>query len=370
MADVPRPGGRVTLPGGAVVSRLGIGCWPIGGPAHNLGMPMGWSTADDKQAITGLERAFVLGANLFDTADVYGHGRSERLLGTVLDGIPREQFAVTSKVGYFTEPDAAHAYDPGHMRRQLEQTLANLRVDYLDVYALHNANFGPGDVHLSAAVETLRAFQAEGLIRAVGMRGPHRYAPERLSTVPGEREDKHQRFRRHFAQVRPDVLAVRDNLLTPQPASGGIREFATQHAVTVLLNKPLGQGLLSGKHTPQQPPSFGDGDHRSRKRWFTPHALEILAPYLDEIRDRFGPARGDLVHTAIGYCLQRWPGAGVLVGFTTVEQVEQNLACPANGLSVEDLVFLASVGQRAQQALDRGGEVFADEAAPAEEVDS
>jgi aryl-alcohol dehydrogenase-like predicted oxidoreductase len=193
------------------------------------------------------------------------------------------------------------------------------------------------------------------------MRGPHRYAPERRTTTPGEREDKHQRFRRHFAEVRPDVLAVRDNLLTPQPVSGGIRQFAADHSVTVLVNKALGQGLLSGKHTPKKPPVFGNGDHRSRKRWFTPPALSVLGPYLDEIRDRFGPSPMHLVHAALGYCLQRWPGAGVLVGFTTAEQVEQNLACPPDGLSPDDLVFLADIGRRAQQALDRGGEVFADE---------
>ncbi|WP_031074398.1 aldo/keto reductase [Streptomyces sp. NRRL WC-3742] len=368
MDDIQRPGGSMTLPGGTVVSRLGVGCWPIGGPAHNLDLPMGWSSADDKQAVAGLERAFALGANLFDTADVYGLGHSERLICLALGGIPRRKYALTSKVGYFTEPNAAHAYEPRHMRRRLEHTLTNLGTDYLDVYSLHNANFGPDDAYLSAAVEALRSFQAEGLIRAVGMRGPHRYAPERVGVAPSSQEDKHQRFRRHFQLVQPDVLAVRDNLLTPRSSTGGIHEFAAAYGVTVLVNKPLGQGLLTGKHTPLRPPTFGDGDHRSRKRWFTAPALKILAPYLDEIRVRFGRTSDALVHAALGYCLQTWPGAGVLVGFTTVEQVQQNLACPGNSLAVEDLLFLADVGSRAQQALSSTGKVFTDESAAIGEV--
>ncbi|WP_316521157.1 aldo/keto reductase [Kitasatospora brasiliensis] len=356
-----RPGGSLTLPGGATVARLGVGCWPIGGPAHNLGMPMGWSTADDHQAITGLDRAFDLGANLFDTADVYGHGHSEQLLGYFLSGIPRGEFAVTSKVGYYTEPGADHAMDPAHLRRRLETTLQRLGVDHLDVYSLHNSNFGPGDMYLEDAVAALRAFQAEGLIRAVGMRGPHRFAPERLTTEPGQREDKHARFRRHFAAIRPDVLAVRDNLLTPPSATDGIREFSEAHAVTVIVNKALGQGLLTGKHTAAAPPAFADGDHRQRKAWFSEPALAVLGPHLDEIRRRLGDGLHTLPHAALAYCLRRWPGAAVLTGFTTATQIEQNLTCDPARLTTDDLLFLADVGRRAQQALDGLGEVFTDE---------
>ncbi len=69
---------------GLSVSVLGVGCWPIGGPATNLGLPMGWSTADDDASLRGLLRAFELGATLFDTADVYGLAHSERLLDTVI----------------------------------------------------------------------------------------------------------------------------------------------------------------------------------------------------------------------------------------------------------------------------------------------
>ncbi|MFJ8442790.1 aldo/keto reductase [Kitasatospora griseola] len=361
MTTRTRPGGPLTLPGGTTVARLGVGCWPIGGPAHNLGMPMGWSTADDHQALAGLHRALDLGANLFDTADVYGRGRSEQLLGTALRDIPRGDFAVTSKVGYYTEPGAHHAMDPAHLRRRLEGTLLRLGVDYLDVYAFHNSSFGSGDVHLEGAVAALRGFQAEGLIRAVGMRGPHRFAPERR-TAPGEREDKHARFRRQFAAIRPDVLAVRDNLLTPPSATDGIREFAQAHGVTVMVNKPLGQGLLTGKHTPVAPPVFADGDHRQRKAWFAPPALAVLAPHLDEIRDRLGDDPQVLAHAALAYCLRRWPGAAVLTGFTTAAQIGQNLTCDPDRLSADDLLFLADVGRRAQQALDHLGEVFTDEA--------
>ena len=169
-----------TLAGGISVYPVGTGCWAIGGPDCNLGLPMGWSTADDTAALQGLETAWQSGANLFDTADIYGHGHSERLLGHLVSQVPREALVLSSKTGYFSGT-AAHPYLPSAMRRQLETTLENLQTSCLDIYFLHNAEFGTDDQYLDGAVEQMRAFQEQGLIRAIGMRGPHRFATDRLT---------------------------------------------------------------------------------------------------------------------------------------------------------------------------------------------
>jgi methylglyoxal reductase len=351
---------------GLEASALGVGCWAIGGPAVNLDLPMGWSTADDTAALEGLARAFELGATLFDTADVYGLGHSERLLGRFLRQVPREQVMVASKVGYF-RGTATNAYQPLHLRHQLEQTLENLGTDYLDVYFLHNFDFGPDDAYLPAAIEQMRGFQQAGLIRAVGMRGPHRLATERLTTPKGERGDKHARFRKVFGLVRPEVLAVRYNLLTPDPEPGGpgdIFAFAARHGAGVLVNKPLAQGLLTGKYQPARPPSFGPGDHRLRKRWFTSQALAVIQEGLAPLRERFGPRPQDLVRVALRSCLQRAEGAAVLVGFTTPDQVTMNLTCLDAPLTADELAFLRAAMAKLRARLDAAGEVFVDEANP------
>jgi aryl-alcohol dehydrogenase-like predicted oxidoreductase len=344
---------------GPEVSALGVGCWAIGGPAVNLGLPMGWSTADDDASLRGLARAFELGATLFDTADVYGLGHSERLLGRFLQQVPREQVVVCSKVGYF-RGTAANAYQPLHLRHQLEQTLENLGTDYLDVYFLHNFDFGTGDAYLPAAIEQVRGFQAAGLVRAVGMRGPHRLATERLTTPKAARVDKHARFREVFALVRPEVLAVRFNLLTPDDPDD-IFAFAARHGTGVLINKPLAQGLLTGKYDPARRPIFGPGDHRLRKRWFTRQGLGLVHEGLVPLRQRFGERPQDLVRVALRYCLQRAEGAAVLVGFTTPEQVEMNLTCLDAPLTDDELTFVAAAMGELRARLDAAGEVFVDE---------
>lgn len=352
---------RRVLAAGLAVSPVGIGCWAIGGPDHNLGLPMGWSTADDTASLRGLETAYQLGANLFDTADVYGHGRSERLLGHLVRQVARDSLVLSSKVGYFAGT-AAHPYLPSAMRRQLETTLENLQTDHLDIYFLHNSGFGDDDRYLAGAIGQMRAFQAQGLIKAVGMRGPHRFATDRLTVPREQREDKYARFRSLFRDVRPDYLAARFNALTPVPPPGDedIFTFAAAHGASVLINKPLAQGLLTGKFDPGQPPRFEPGDHRLRKAWFAPQALHVIHNGLQPLRDRFGPGPEDLAPVMLGYCLQRASNTAVLAGFTTPEQVTQNLTAPAH-LTQDDVAFIRSTAASIQQQLDAAGEVFLDE---------
>ncbi|MEU1606014.1 aldo/keto reductase [Micromonospora matsumotoense] len=345
---------------GIKVSALGAGCWPLGGPDENLGMPMGWSEIDDSTALAALERAFQRGVTLFDTADVYGHGRSERRLAGLVAQVPRGDVVLTSKVGYFAGT-AAHGYDPRHMRRQLEQTLQNLGVDFLDIYFLHHQDFGPDDRYLEGAVLAMHGFQAEGLVRAIGMRGPHRFALDRLTTTPRLRGDKIARFCGLFDVVNPEVLAVRDNLLTPADRSAGIFALADAHDCGVLVNKPLGQGLLTGSYRPGNGRLFGWGDHRSRKRWFGPEAAAVISAGVDELREVAGTTTADLIRIALWSCLSRSTHAAVLVGFTSADQADMNFGCLGEPPDAVTIAAARAIMSRVQTMLDARGEVFADE---------
>jgi aryl-alcohol dehydrogenase-like predicted oxidoreductase len=342
------------------VPAVGVGCWPIGGPDVNLGMPMGWSTARDVDAHAGLRKAYELGARLFDTADVYGHGRSERLLGGLVEEVLRDQLVLTSKVGYFAGT-AEHGYHPGHMRRQLEKTLENLGTDYLDVYFLHHPDFGEDDQWLPGAVTAMHDFRAEGLIRAIGMRGPHRYAPERLSPSAAARPDKISRFRDVFAAVQPQILAVRDNLLTPAGRTKGVLALAAEHGCGVLFNKPLSQGLLTATYLTGDARTFGDGDHRLRKRWFTPAATALIGQGLRELQQIVGEDPAAIIRVALWSCLSRFEHAAVLVGFTTSTQMEQNLSALTQRPTDEQIRAAREVMGHVQQRLDADGQVFTDE---------
>jgi methylglyoxal reductase len=329
---------RALAQSGIQVSEIGIGCWAIGGADWNLGLPMGWGGTDDQRSLAGLERAYELGANHFDTADVYGHGHSERLLGQLVQRVPRDRIVVGTKVGYFSGT-APNPYHPLNIRHQLEMSLCNLRTDYVDIYYFHNFNFGASREYLDDAVAEMRRFREEGKVKAIGMRGPHRFSLDRAHGTVGQ--DKYEIFFSVAEKVRPDVVQIRFNLLTPSVcAERDVFSWANSHGVGVVINKPLAQGLLLDKYDPLHPPDFEVGDHRRRKRWFGPEGLAVIHRRMSYIRERFGNERSDLVRVALQYCLHQSPNACVVAGVKGPEQVEMNLRAAGRPLLEEDVRFL------------------------------
>ncbi|MGH3976282.1 MAG: aldo/keto reductase [Pseudonocardiaceae bacterium] len=155
-----------------------------------------------------------------------------------------------------------------------------------------------------------------------------------------------------FDQVKPDVLAVRENLLTPPHQSEGIFSFADEHNVGILISKPLGQGLLTGTYRPDVQRAFGAGDHRLRKRWFLPDAIEIINAGLDRVRAIVGPRTEDLIRVALCGCLDRSPNAVVLVGFTNPDQVAMNLGSLSFWPDANEIAAAREIMANIQERLD------------------
>lgn len=329
---------RRVLPGLDVeVSVLGAGCWTIGGQATNHGVPIGWDDVDEDAAYAGLVQAHGLGITLYDTADVYGLGRSERLLGRLLREVHRGELVVSSKVGYFAGT-GPHPYRTAQIRHQLATTLANLGADYLDIYFLHSTDFGENDRYLSDTVDLMHGFREQGLIRAIGMRAPHTFAEQWASSEQPDTATA-ARFLHLFHAIRPTVVTARYNLLSPLYAANetDIFTFARRHNVGVLIKQPLGQGLLLGSYDPDAPPTFSASDHRSQDLRFDAVSLRMLRDRLAPIRARFGSAPAELARVALRYALQHASDAAVLVGFRNAAQVHTNATCLGEPLLPEEI---------------------------------
>jgi len=309
-----------TVPGlDKPVSALGAGCWTIGGPATNRGVPIGWDDVDPEAAYEGLLHAHELGVRLFDTADVYGLGQSERLLGRLLGQVDRDEVVIASKVGYFSGT-ARHPYDPVQMRGQFTTTLANLGTDHLDLYSLHSSDFGPDDEYLDTAVHVLHELREQGVIGAIGMRAPHEFA------VQWARYDHPQgtatrRWLDLFERIRPDVVSTRFNLLSPlyEPDETDVFAFARERGVGVLIKQVLGQGrFLRLQEAPRQ---FSHQDHRSTDPQFRPENLTALRGRLAALRERRGDNPATWLRLCLRHALYHAPEAAVLVGFRDSAQI-------------------------------------------------
>ncbi len=153
---------------GLKVSVVGIGGWPlgglIGGPVGNPRKPVrdeGWSGAVDEETVKMIRRAEEMGVNLIDSAEIYGDGHSEAIIGLATRG-RRDKWVLTSKVrGFYTD-----VADIPHTRKRIteacEGSLRRLQSDYIDLYMLHSR---PHPDCLQAAMETLTQLKKEGKVR-------------------------------------------------------------------------------------------------------------------------------------------------------------------------------------------------------------
>ncbi|MFG2210479.1 aldo/keto reductase [Streptomyces sp. NPDC048638] len=316
---------------------LAAGCRPIGGPAINQGRPSGWAPVDDARALDALLQAHGEGATVFDTADIYGLGHSQRLLGRMLAQVPRDSVRITCTIGAF-KGTGPNAYSALTLNGQVEQSLENLGVKSIDVLTLNHTDFGPRDRYLEDALETLQALREMESVKGIGLRGPSHLRAG--CTAGGDRHRQSAaRFAYLFQRIGPDVIAAPFNALTPPPAPESadgdgdedIFSFARRHRVATMIYKPLAQGLLTGAYTAQT--VFGPEDVRSA---LPAPVLEAVHRGLRPLRERFGPSPSELARVALHYCLRVCPDSLVVTGFSSPQQVAANFGGLSSALSEED----------------------------------
>lgn len=301
---------------GIEVSEIGFGAWGIGGT--NRGS-IAYGPTDDAQSLEALNRAFELGVNFFDTADLYGAGQSDRLLGEAFHA-RRDRVVFASKVGY-TDAKGSSDYSPQQIERVLDESLKRLRTDYLDVYQLHDPPLAILEER-PEILETIRRLKREGKIRAVGISA--RTPDDALIFV--------ERF-------EPDCVQVNFNLTDLRASRNGLFALAAECRVACIIRTPLCFGFLSGEYAADA--NFAEGDHRrlwskeQRELWAKAPAL------FREIAARNGSTSAQL---ALRFCLSYPSVATTIPGMLTSAQVEENAHAGELGpLPAEDLAMMERI---------------------------
>jgi len=287
-----RPLGRT----GLSVSEVGFGAWGIGGNAFGNS----YGPTDDAESTRAIRRAFELGCNFFDTADVYGHGHSETLLGAALHDVRDQVFFATKAGGNFYNRDMRLDFTPGYLRFAVERSLERLRADHIDLLQLHNP-----PINLISARDTyepLEEMKREGLIRFYG-----------VSVHPPEEG---------VAAVQatmPDTVQIVYNLARREAEDTFL---PTAHAanVGVIAREPLANGFLAGRYNAAS--TWERGDIRSRMPRPYVAQLSALGQRVHELAEQSGMTAAQL---ALKFVLDRPEIACAIVGMKTVQQVEENL---------------------------------------------
>ncbi len=286
------------------VSVVGFGAWAIGGPIMAGSTPIGWGAADDAVSRDALRRAFDLGITFFDTADFYGLGCSERLIGEVFGNSDR--VVVATKVGHRIAADGSIYvdYSGRHIRQACEESLRRLRRDSVDLYQLHSARM----THLEQGdcVDAMHRLHERGLVRYWGLS---------LNTfTPGP--EAGFLLDRGLGNGLQLVLNILNRRALP------VVERARQMGVGVIARMALQFGLLTGAMPRGK--IFTEDDHRAFRLSdeIIDKTLSLLEPSWTELAaEGVTPTQAALTWAA------SVPGVSTVIpGIRTVAQAEQNAA--------------------------------------------
>ncbi|MGW2327838.1 aldo/keto reductase [Streptomyces sp. NPDC001700] len=302
---------------GIEVSALGFGCWAIGGEWWSVdGQPLGWGSVDDEESVRAIRRALDLGVTFFDTADVYGTGHSERVLGRAL-GKRRGDVVLATKWGNVFDERARTRVgqddSPEHVRRALTASLRRLDTDHIDLYQLHISDADPE--RAARLRDVCEELVGEGLVRAYAWSTDD---PARAAV---------------FAEG-PHCAAVQHRLNILQDAPE-LLELCAGSDLASISRSPLAMGLLTGKHAAGR--ALESGDIRNAPPAWLPGftanegADPVWLQRVDALRSVLTSDGRTLAQGALAWIWARDPRTVPIPGFRTVAQAEENAGAIAKG---------------------------------------
>jgi aryl-alcohol dehydrogenase-like predicted oxidoreductase len=286
-----------------------MGCWAIGGPVWSGETPHGWGEVDDEESIRAIQAALDLGVTLFDTANVYGAGHGERVLGRAF-ARKRSKVVIATKFNAvfdeITRQVTGGDSSPVGIRAACEASLRRLNTDYIDLYQFHDNGF-PAD-KAEPVRETLESLVKEGKIRAYGWSTDFADRAEVFAQGP------------LCAAIQLQLNVLDDN--------AEVIAVCEKHDLAALNRGPLAMGLLTGKYTTATQPSIDDVRGRKSPEWMkyfkdgkpNPEWLNKR----DAIKEILTGGGRTVAQGALAWLWARSPKTLPIPGFRTEAQVREN----------------------------------------------
>ena len=316
---------------GLEVSAIGMGCMGFAGV---------YGPVDEEEAVRAVHRALDLGITLFDTADVYGNGVSEKLLARALQG-RREQAVIATKFGNIDHMGHLPVADapvgrwetngrPEYVRAACEASLRRLQVDSIDLYYLHRVD---PDTPIEETVGAMADLVKSGKVRAIGL---SEASPETI---------------RRAHAVHPVAALQTEYSLWSRDAEGAVFEVCRELEITFVAYSPLGRGFLTGEYTDTAKLSAQDWRHHQPR--FAAGNLERNSQLLAVLGEIARSRATSPAAIALAWAMARHEMVVPIVGSKRVSHVEANAAAVDIKLDGPELVKLEQAFDPASIAGDR-----------------
>ena len=296
------------------ITKIVFGCWELGGGP--------WEFTSDQSNFKTLRYAFDHGITTFDTAEGYGDGHSEQVVGKALTGI-RNKCVIATKVA----PDHLHAKD---VRKSIEKSLKNLNTDYVDIYYIHWPN---NEIPIEETMDELNKLKKEGLIRAIG-----------VSNFSLEQLKKAMELGRVDA-VQPEYSLLQRNI------ESGLLQYCVENSISVLSYSSIAKGILTGVF------HFGkaqikEGDFRLTRRLFKDDHLEkerVLIELMKEIADAKDV---ELSQIALSWLFHQKGLTAAIVGTQSEKHFNENIQAVTIKLTPDEVNRLSETSSKVLKSID------------------
>ncbi len=315
-----RPLGRSDVGIGSIL----LGTWQAG--------KRGWAGIDDRESIETIRAAIDAGITTIDTAEIYGDGHSERILGEAIVGIPRERLQLATKV-------FAHNLKADAVIAACDRSLQNLQTDYLDLYQIHwpSGSFKSEIVPIAETMAALVRLQACGKIRAIGV--------SNFSLAQLQEASQHGRI---------DSLQPPFSLFW-RHAEAQLQPYCVANDISILAYSPLAQGLLAGKFGPNH--QFAEGDHRSTNRLLQGEAFARALEAVEALRPIAARYHCTLAQLTLAWTIAQ-PNTHAIAGARAPQQARENAAAITVRLKDRDLQAMDAIARPVIEMLPHNNPVM------------
>ncbi|MCS7184642.1 MAG: aldo/keto reductase [bacterium] len=284
-----------------LVPRICFGMWQAGG--------VGWGRVKDIEIIEAIQFAIENKFNFFDTADIYGFGHSEEVLGFAIKNFRREEIIIATKVGFKWDENKVVTGDltPQYIKDEVKKSLDRLKTYYIDLYQAH---YDTGDDIFKMA-EAFEELVEKKYIRYWGVSNFHLDKIKKLIKYP------------HFVSIQPEFSLLEMSILRD-----GTLKWCIENNIAVIPYSPLAKGILTGKY--EEPPKFEGFDWRTNDENFK-------EPKFSKIKNAIKSLKFSPISVALNWLVYKGVTAPI-VGFKNKKQVEETINAIKNPPPYEELI--------------------------------
>ena len=283
---------------GEQLTTVGLGAWAIGGP-----WLYGWGPQDDGDSVDTILEAMEAGINWIDTAPIYGHGRSEKIVGATLKQLSKKPFIATKcALTWDAVNERIPCLKAQSIREECFQSLKRLDIDVIDLYQIH---FSQPDEDIEEGWEEVARLKEQGLVRHIGVSN---FNVEQLKRIH---------------KIHPPASLQPPYSMINRGIEEDLLEYCGQNNIGVICYSPMQRGLLTGKFTAERVTSLPPGDHRKTNDQFQEPQFSAtleLVEGLKEIAERTGHTSAQL---SVSWTLRRGELTAAIVGARRKGQIAE-----------------------------------------------